>query len=68
MKEHKQISFRAEDDLAEQLETWAGQEEISVADFARKLVRISAQMYEEAGSLHELRKRLNHRVESSPKR
>lgn len=57
MKKPKQISFRVEDEFGVLLETWAKYEDIPVGDFTRKLVRVVARLYQEAGSLHELKKK-----------
>jgi hypothetical protein len=55
-KKEKQISFRTDPEFAGQLEAWAREEEISTADLIRKLIKVSAKIYREAGSLHELKK------------
>jgi hypothetical protein len=55
VKKEKQLSFRAEPDLARQLEAWAVKEDLPTADFIRKLLRISAGLYHRHGSLHALR-------------
>jgi hypothetical protein len=64
-KKERQISFRVDRDSAEELEAWAKQEEISVADLIRKLMRISVKAYRQTGSLHELRKKFGE--EASPR-
>ena len=56
-KKTEHISFRVDEDFGEMLESWAEQEELSVADLARKLTRVAARLYGEAGSLHELKKK-----------
>jgi hypothetical protein len=55
VKKEKQISFRAEPDLAQQLDLWAANEDIPVADLVRKMLRVAAVLYERHGSLHALR-------------
>jgi len=50
VKKDKQISFRAEPDLAQQLDLWAETEDIPVADLVRKLLRIAATLYRQHGS------------------
>jgi HicB family len=51
----KQMSFRAEPELASRIARAAAYEELSVADFVRKVFRIGFERYEELGSLHALR-------------
>jgi hypothetical protein len=51
----KQISFRAGPELAGRVERAADYEDLSVADFVRKVFRIGFERYEELGSLHALR-------------
>jgi len=64
MKKEKHVSFRVDEDFFDQLEAWAKKEEIPVADFVRKLTRVSAGLYKKVGSLHALRKRYE---EDSPR-
>lgn len=56
-RKENHVSFRADDDFAEQLKEWADAEELTVADFVRKLVRVAAGIYRESGSLHELKRK-----------
>lgn len=51
----RQVSFRIDPELAKRIEDAAAFEELSVADFARKLFRRAFAEYQTAGSLHALR-------------
>jgi hypothetical protein len=56
MKKHtRQISFRADPELAGKVEAAAAFEELALADFVRKIFRFAFKEYETAGSLHALR-------------
>ncbi len=54
-KHSKQISFRAEAELAARVEAAAAFEELALADFVRKIFRVAMKEYDDAGSLHALR-------------
>jgi hypothetical protein len=51
----KQLSFRVKLSVSDQIEQAAVQEDLAVADFARKVFLIGLRQYERAGSLHSLR-------------
>lgn len=51
----RQLSFRAELELFEKVEAAAQFEDLSTADFVRKIFRRAYREYEAAGSLHVLR-------------
>lgn len=51
----KQVSFRLRADLMAKLELAAKYEDLSVADFVRKIFRIGFERYEQLGSLQALR-------------
>jgi hypothetical protein len=53
-----QIHVRLDEEWYARLESFAKHEEIPLADFARKLLKITAPLYERAGSLIMLRKQL----------
>jgi hypothetical protein len=53
----KQISFRADSDMGAQVDAAAEREELSVADFVRKIFRFGFREYQGAGSLHALKLR-----------
>lgn len=56
-KPTRQLSFRIEDATYSKLEACASFEELSIADFARKVFKISFREYLAAGSLHVLREK-----------
>lgn len=51
----RQVSFRIDPDVAKKIDEAAAFEELSVADFARKIFKRAFADYETAGSLHALR-------------
>jgi len=55
----KQISFREKSELVEQLHAAALREDLTFADFVRKLFRFGFSAYEICGSLHALRERFD---------
>ena len=55
VKTARQITVRIEAGLAKALEDGAKEEDLTLADFARKLLRSGMGLYEKAGSLHALR-------------
>ena len=66
-KHSKQISFRADPELANRIEAAAAFEELALADFVRKIFRVAMMEYDEAGSLHALRaKSLGDDMPSAP--
>ena len=58
MKKPNKLSFHVETELAEDLERWASEEDIPLAQLERKLMWIAADLYREAGSFFELQKRV----------
>jgi hypothetical protein len=68
MKKEKQISFRVEQDFARQIEAWRIAEDISEADFVRKLLRVAAALYDQTGSLHELKRQYGEGARAKTKR
>lgn len=52
----KQVSFRVDAAMYGKIEDAAAEEELSVADFCRKLFRWSFEQYEGEGNLHTLRR------------
>lgn len=54
----RQISFREKEELAAKVQAAAKVEDLSDADFVRKLFRIAFKEYETAGSLYALRVRV----------
>ena len=54
-KKGEKVQFRAEPELVRQLQTWADREELTAADFTRKLLRFARDLYRKEGSLHGLK-------------
>jgi hypothetical protein len=55
VKKEKQLTFRAEPDMVEQLEEIATLEDMTLAKLVRSFLKIAGQLYVKHGSLHALR-------------
>jgi hypothetical protein len=50
-----QVSFREDQEFADRVRQWAELEELSFADFVRKVFHVGLREYEKAGSLYALK-------------